>query len=185
MDKWIALIVFGSVGIAALAGGLRWGAKRHQITSTGLRAEGIVVDQVEHKPPSQDRWVSRPDSENFTSYAPLVEFETEQGEKIRVEGTTGGAEPVLETGEHVGVVYDPDDPSRAVILDFEQAWLGPLALSIAGAIFLAFGVGGYFLLADSDRSPSADDLFEQGRMEMQQQLEHRSDPERQEDASEW
>lgn len=175
--KWIVLILFGTVGAGALWGGLSWGLKRYQLMSRSVSASGRVVDQHVHEAPAKR--VGAVYRQEPPGIYPIVEFETREGETVRFQGTTGGqGKPVLETGAEVTVAYDPLDPSDAMIAEFKQAWLGPLVLSVAGAVFLAFGVSGYFLIAASDRrSPPIDDLFEKGRMEMQQQLEHTGDAE--------
>jgi len=153
--KWVVLILFGAIGAASLVGGVFWGIQRYELTQRGMLTEGVVVDQQEQvSTESSGRATSS--RRTVTSYYPIVEFQTEDGESHRFEGTTGGGgAPILETGTHVGVIYDPNVPGDAMIVDFSQAWLGPLTLTVVGAIFLIMGVGSYFLIGRSDRTFAA------------------------------
>jgi len=87
------------------------------------------------------------------SYYPVVEFVATSGKTVRFTGSSGGVgEPIIETGTEVKVMYDPAAPSNARIKSFSQFWLGPLAMAVAGLIFLLMGVGGFFLIGGHDRS---------------------------------
>ena len=48
------------------------------------------------------------------------------------------------------VRYDPQNPSKAQIADFAQFWLGPLGVGLFGLLFLAGGIGAFFLIRGSD-----------------------------------
>jgi len=165
--KWIVLILFGAVGAVALWGGVSWGSKRYQLVSSGVPVPGRVVDRVEHEHVGTSVGTQYRESER--SFHPLVEFVTTDGETVRIEGTTGrGDKEKIEIGKPVTVVYDPADPSQAVIAEFQQAWLGPLTLSVAGFVFLLMGIGGYILIGrDDDRFPDAAKLLESQRLEME------------------
>lgn len=45
--KWMALLIFGGIGLGALIGGAMWGLKRYPLLQNGLRAQGKVVAQDE------------------------------------------------------------------------------------------------------------------------------------------
>lgn len=149
--KWIALLLFGTIGAATLIGGLYWASTRYTLMQHGTLTQGRVVGQQEQVSTSNEgRHLGY--NETTTSYYPIVEFAIANGEKMRVVGTTGGGEgAMLETGAEVNVIYDPADPSDALIADFQQAWLGPLVLSGVGAVFLLFGIAGFVLIGKSDR----------------------------------
>jgi hypothetical protein len=150
--KWIVLMVVGSIGLSALAGGLIWLGKRYQIIKNGIQAEGRVVAQREDIHTTTAGRVNR-FSRTGQYYYPIVEFTTRDGEKIRIEGSSGGGgKPLLETGTTVPVIYTPSDPSSAVIGDATQTWLGPVVLSVAGCIFLIFAFGSFTLIAKTDRT---------------------------------
>ena len=168
--KWIVLIMFGALGASALAGGLVWAAKRYALTQDGVMTQGRVVGQDEQVATSDE---GRHHSYNVThtSYFPIVEFKTAEGETIRFTGTSGGVgEALLDTGTQVNVIYRPADPADALIVEFTQAWLGPLVLSVVGTVFLIFGLGGYVLIGKSDR-----DFEAMGEMMQRDALVLRSD----------
>lgn len=150
--KWVLLILFGGLGVAALAGGVMWGLKRQSLVQQGVRARGRVVAQEETA--SHGRG-GRAGSyrESRTDYYPVVEFVTEAGETVRFTGSTGGGgKPIIETGTEVNVIYDPAAPSSAQIVSFMQFWLGPLVAAVGGLIFLIMGTGGFFLIGGHDRN---------------------------------
>ena len=151
--KWILLVVFGGLGLAALSGGLLWGWNRLPLLQSGAHTTGVVVDQKERI--SSRTGMSQKSATSFGStinYYPIVEFTDDSGETHRFEGSTGGGgKPIIATGTEVGVVYDPTDPSKAQIDSFAQFWLGPLVVAVCGLIFLLMGVGGFFLMGGSDR----------------------------------
>jgi hypothetical protein len=150
--KWILLIMFGTIGASALIGGLIWAAKRYTLTQDGVLTQGKVVEQNE-KVSTSNIGKEHIYNETHTSYYPVVELKTVQDKIIRFVGTTGGTgKAILETGTTVRVLYNPSEPSHAIIFDFTQAWLGPLVLSVVGFVFLLLGVGGFVLIGKSDSS---------------------------------
>jgi len=146
--KWMVLLILGGLGLAALIGGLIWSAKRYDISTSGLHAQGRVVEN--YKSVS----VADPDSgkRSSVSYYPVVEFQTAQGEKIRFQGSTGTRTPDFEVGTPVAVVYKPQTPYEAQLTEFSQMWLGPVVITVAGLIFLLMSVGSFFLIGGSDAS---------------------------------
>jgi hypothetical protein len=149
--KWMTLFIFGGLGLFALLAGVIWGFKRAEFLRSGVRAQGVVVDQFK----SVSRAVDDEDRKARTgpniSYYPVVEFASARGEAIRFQGSTGSGVPEYEIGTRVIVVYQPNDPQQAKILSFSQFWLGPLVVSIAGLVFFSMGVGAFFLIGQSDR----------------------------------
>lgn len=146
--KWVALLAFGGVGLAALAAGVVWGARRYSLYKSGVRTNGVVVEVSAH----QSTTTREGRTVDSTSYYPVVEFTPADGKTRRFTGSTGSGSPSYSAGQSVAVIYDPADPAKAQLADFEQFWLGPLAVSLFGLFFLAGGVGGYFLVADSDKT---------------------------------
>ena len=159
--RWIVLILFGGMGAAALWFGVSWGVARYKIVNRGVPATGVIVEHAEHKQEGS----ANDDGDGGSTYSPIVEFETALGERIRVQGTTATFDNPKDTvGTSANVIYDPANPSDAVITDFKQAWLGPLALSIFGTVFLLFGVGGFVGMRDDGiRVPS----FGEGKAQME------------------
>lgn len=149
--KWLLLLLFGGLGLAAAIGGVMWGLKRQPLARGGVRTKGQVVGQEESVSSTSGR--SRHGrSRSARSYTPIVEFMDGQGVKHRFTGSTGGqGKPIIETGAAVEVIYDPADPSNAQIASFSQFRLGPLTLAVVGGVFLLMGVGGFFLMGSHDR----------------------------------
>ncbi len=118
--------------------------------SRGERTQGVVVDNAISRS-AGTRGVSR-----RTTYAPIVAFEIERGgkrETIRFRDwlATGSPHPI---GATVPVLYDPADPSSAVIPSFVNFYLFPI---IFGGIGLIFG-GVAFVVRRVARAALADAL---------------------------
>jgi hypothetical protein len=141
--KWMVLVLFGGMGLAALIGGLVWGAKRITLFRNGLPATGKVVEISES--------ISSDDDGSHTSYYPVVEFRTPSGETFRFKGSTGSSSPDYETGATVRIRYNPKDPREAQLTDFSHFWLGPVVLTAAGLIALFLGVGSFVMLFGGDK----------------------------------
>ena len=150
--KWILLMLFGGLGLAAAIGGVMWGLKRLPLFQGGVRVTGRVVGQ-EETVSAQPGSRKHGSSEQARYFEPLVEFKDANGGKHRFTGSTGGkGKAIIETGASVDVIYDPQDPSNAQIVSFSQFWLGPLVLTAVGSIFLLMGVGGFFVMGSHDKS---------------------------------
>lgn len=146
--------MFGSVGLTFFVIGLVWGAKRYALMRNGVRATGTIAEVTS----SQSSRTENGRTLQSTSYYPEVKFTAADGKTYRFRGSTGSAVPEYEQGAKVNLIYDRSNPSVAQIADFEQFWLGPLGVGLFGFLFLVGGIGGFFLIADSDRTfgPSFD-----------------------------
>jgi len=141
--KWVALAMFGGVGLIAFIAGCVWGYQRFMLYRDGVPVQGIVIQNTQTR--SKDS-----DGSTSSSYYPVVEFTVQNGETHRFTGSTGSGTPDYETGAKVNVRYDPRNPSSAQITDFTQFWLGPLGVGIFGFLFLAGGIGSFILIKGSD-----------------------------------
>lgn len=150
--KWILLLLFGGLGLAALSGGLLWGWNRLPLFQNGVRTTGIVVGQEETVSTKSRVGKHTTDSEDVIIYSPVVEFIDQRAKEHRFVASTGGeGKPIIENGTEVEVIYDPADPNTAQIGSFEQFWLGPVVIAVCGLVLLLMGVGGFFLMGGSDR----------------------------------
>ena len=112
--KWILLVLFGGLGLAALSGGLIWGWNRLPLFLSGARTTGVVVGQEETVSARTKVGRHLNYSEETTSYSPIVEFAANNGETHRFVASTGGeGKPIITTGTEVEVIYDPADPGRS------------------------------------------------------------------------
>jgi hypothetical protein len=70
--------------------------------------------------------VQRNDWEGDLMNYPVVEFETEGGRFVKFESKAGTNWKAYSAGQAVQVLYDPDDPEKAVVHSFLSVWLGPV-----------------------------------------------------------
>lgn len=147
--KWMVLIIFGGMGLAALISGVVWGAKRISLYRNGLPATGKVVENYQS---------SSTDSDDHTSvsYYPVVEFQTPDGQTHRFKGSTGSSSPDFEQGTRVRLRYNPKDPGQAQLVNFSQFWLGPVVITAAGLIALFLGIGSFIVLFGDDNKGLSD-----------------------------
>lgn len=143
--KWVALAIFGSVGLIAFVTGCAWGYQRLMLYLDGVSAQGTVVENRQSRSKDSDGNVS-------DSYYPVVEFVAKEGSKHRFTGSTGSSVADYEPGAKVSVRYDPKNPSSAQITDFAQFWLGPLGVGVFGFFFLLAGIGSFILIKGSDET---------------------------------
>lgn len=113
--RWVAFAIAAAVGVGFLASGAVWGARRFLFLRGGVRAEGIVVN---HLPAARGG-----------GFMAVFAFKSANGEQHQFAASE--LTPYKE-GALVEVVYAPDDPSRAFVHDFQQFWLGPLAVTLLG-----------------------------------------------------
>lgn len=134
--KWIALALFGSIGLIAFCVGLGWGWKHYQFSRHALEAPGVVV-----------AWF-----DSTESTYPEVEFTDQRGEKQRFRGSIGSSPPDYAIGDRVKVWYDPEQPRQALIAEFTELWLAPLVTAGFGLAFLLAGIGSFFLVRSTDKA---------------------------------
>jgi hypothetical protein len=137
--------MFGTVGLVAFIAGCAWGYQRYMLYRDGVAVEGTVIENTQTRSKDSDGHTS-------VSYYPVVEFTAQGGARHRFTGSTGSSVADYEAGARVSVRYDPENPSKAQITDFAQFWLGPLGVGIFGFLFLAGGIGGFFLIKGSDEA---------------------------------
>lgn len=141
--KWVALAIFGSVGLIAFVAGCVQGYQRFELWRTGLAAQGSVVEIHESQSTESDGHTS-------VTYYPVVEFSAPGGAEHRFTNSTGAGNPEYKVGARVSVLFDASDPTRAQISDSTQFWLEPFGLGLMGFLFLAAGIGLFLLNKSSD-----------------------------------
>jgi hypothetical protein len=125
--KWAVLLIFGTIGLAALAGGTIWGLEVYTVSRDNVPARGTVVAM------SGEKSAAASPVAGF----PLVEFVTAGGVKVRFGARTGWeGSPGHEIGDEVDVLYDPRNPADARIGSIGQLWAGPLTTGGLGLILL-------------------------------------------------
>lgn len=129
--KSIAIVkyVFAAIGLAMLAGTVFLIMNTRTFLAGAITAQGTVIDLVSSR------------SSNSTTYAPVVRFVTDKGEKIEFTSGTSSNPPSYSQGENVEVLYQPGKPHDARIHGFVSLWLGPMILGGLGSIFFLIGGG--------------------------------------------
>jgi len=126
-----AAILFACLGAAAVYFGFYFYNDINSLRKVGIVTEGVILRYEKRKP--QDK--SRKDD----LYVPVVQFDTEEGKTIVVEGKVEKnkvLQNICESGERVEVIYDPNNPEHAVINTFAELWFAPLLLWVIGAGFI-------------------------------------------------
>lgn len=143
-------LVFFVIGAGMFVGGAVFGWSSYQSLVGKERTEATVVN-VE----------TTEGVDNDVEYFPTVEFTTADGQFIQstpavvrettalgglvtVDNSDDGYETVYRVGDTVEVFYDPADPSKVVLNDFNKLWVGPLVVGGLGITFA--GVGGLLVL---------------------------------------
>ena len=155
--KWIALLIFGGVGLFLFVIGCVQGYQNYVLSRDGVTTQGHVVEVEiqEHDEGGDNRTVY------VKRYYPVVEFQS-AGEKQHRFTSIDGSRSVAdyEVGGTVSVFYDPRNPAYARLADYyhaESLWVGPLVLALLGFMLLAiFGAMASFMSGDSFRSMSSD-----------------------------
>jgi Protein of unknown function (DUF3592) len=132
---------FGTIAVAAMVLGIFAVGSAVDLYTSGLRAEGTVLE-IRQTLRTETEEVTRPDGSERrrdverTSYSPVVRFTTQQGREIEFHGR-GGSDASFAEGDRVTVIYDPANPSRVRIASFGDLWT-PSAVCFA-VVFLFSG----------------------------------------------
>jgi hypothetical protein len=121
----VAGMVMLAAGLAALTRTRRF--LKFCASSTGTIARIVCPDYVtpEHVP----------------YYTTIVEFRDAAGGPVELECPNGTNPPAYREGQQVTVLYDAENPRRAVIRSFMSLWYTALTLLAAGVVFAAGGLG--------------------------------------------
>lgn len=133
MERTLTIIrsVFAGIGVVAFFLAIFFTFQTLQLLKTGVTAPGVVISLERHS-----------GSKGSDTYAPVVQFETPDGQTIQFTGMASSP-PTHRENEKVTVIYEPSSPHNAKINSFTGLWLGPL---IAGFITLMFGGIGWGMI---------------------------------------
>ena len=118
----LALVLIPLLGLVGL---LAWVLRKGRRLSGWSRAAGTVIAMR---------------SSGRRCLAPVVRFHSADGSEFTHASNTGTSPPGFSVGEAVVVLYDPADPSRAVIPTFFQLWFGECFVALALVVGLVFTV---------------------------------------------
>ena len=123
--RWAVLLIFGTIGLAALVAGTIWSLESYPIFRDNVSTRGDVVGEYTEKAGKTSEVV----------YFPVVEFSIAGGVKMRFRSAVGSTgSPEYETGTMVDVLYDPRNPANARIGSFKSLLMGPLTTGGLGII---------------------------------------------------
>lgn len=115
------LVMLFAVGL--IVAGLHLGREVQGFADNGVRAEGAIAGVN-----------GRRDSDGKTMYHAVVAFETQDGRRVRFEDKAGASAAIYETGERIAVIYDAQNPEKAMIDRGVLNWVLPGALILAGVL---------------------------------------------------
>lgn len=84
-------------------------------------------------------------SKGGTTYAPVFQFRTIEGQMIEVRDNMSSNPPMFREGQSVEVLYDPENPQKARIKKWFSLYYLPLFLAGMGLIFSCVGVFLFFV----------------------------------------
>lgn len=133
---WSGLFIL-ALGVFFVVGGVHTWRQGSAFGKRAVRAQGTVVEL---------RYSAGVNGGRGT-YAPVLEFRTQEGQPVRVESQSGDWPPVAQVGEVVPVLYDPNDPSSAVVdrRDPRDRFLAAGLIGVGGIAAIV----GAFVLAGS------------------------------------
>ncbi len=121
--------LFSAIGLGLLCGALFLFQNTRSFIESASVAEGRVVELVRSR------------TSDSTTYRPVVEFNTANGELIEFTSTSGSNPPSYARGETVKVFYRATDPQRARIDGFFSLWGMSTIFGGLGAVFFLIGGG--------------------------------------------
>jgi hypothetical protein len=124
--KYMAVLIGGISLSVAVSSALNTRA----FVAGAVHADGAVIDLV--RPPRCDS--------TSNAVAPLVRFQTADGETIEFRSDTASDPPSYSRGERVGVWYRPLAPRDARVDDFESLWASSVMFGATGSIIFGIGV---------------------------------------------
>jgi hypothetical protein len=129
--KVIAIVkyVFTLVGVGMLIGAFFWYRSTSTFLEEAATANGTVVD------------LARSRSSDSTTYRPVVQFISQNGERIEFISSSGSNPPSHTKGEKVEVLYLPAEPQKAEINGFFSLWGGSVIVGTLGGVFFLVGIG--------------------------------------------
>lgn len=83
------------------------------------------------------------DSEDGTSYAPVIQYTTPDGQTHEFTPGVSTGSPRHTPGQAIQVRYDPQNPSKARVSTGFYLWFAPVLMTALGAVF---GIVGAVLL---------------------------------------
>lgn len=127
--KKLLKILFATLGLGMAIVAYIWYSNTTEFLNRASLTQGTVVE------------LQRVQSNNTTTYKPVVSFRTGTGAQIRFTSSFASNPSAYHRGEKVSVVYLESEPKKAKISTFYSLWAGASILAIVGSIFLLLATG--------------------------------------------
>jgi hypothetical protein len=153
-NLWIVGSLFFVIGIGMLFAGVSWWRSNAAFAEHAVAGEGTVSDLLFRRSSSSSS--SSSSSKSSGTYVPVIDFTAPNGSRIHITGSSGSNPPAYSRGDKVKLLFDPENPEKAVIDSFGERKAGPLILCGLGSVFAL--VGGFVLYSraqERKRSRSA------------------------------
>ena len=141
---WVLGGLFFVIGVGMLFAGVSWWRSNAAFAEHAVAGEGTVSDLLYRRSSSSS---SSSSSRNSGTYVPVIDFTAPNGSRIHITGSSGSNPPAYSRGDKVPLLFDPENPEKAVIDSFGERKAGPLILSGLGAAFALVGGGVLFARA--------------------------------------
>lgn len=127
MDDTLFFRVFGSIfgGIGSIFAitGIIVAVNTRSFVVTSVKAPGTVTSFIR----------------SSKVHYPVVKFTPSSGDPITFESNSGSNPPAFKQGQQVEVLYNPQQPSSAMINSWGELWLLPIIFTAMGSLFLLIG----------------------------------------------
>jgi hypothetical protein len=120
--------LFGFLGVCLLTPALWFGYQSWEFLRIAESAPGAVAA------------LDWSDDSDTSGARPIVEFEI-RGEPYRISGSAWSYPPAYAVGDHVQVLYPPEQPRAARIYSWFDFWFLPVLLGGIGLVFGLVGLG--------------------------------------------
>lgn len=125
-NAWKYALGFVIIGVASLVITVTGGISTYRFVHAAIPADGIIQK------------MNLVGSLGHHTYRPTIGF-TDQSGQARTFTESGSDPPGFRVGQHVRVIYDPNNPSRAHINAFSTLWLDQTFMGIIGLAFTVIG----------------------------------------------
>ena len=124
----IILVILGSIFIALSYFDY---IESNALISDSISTIGKVVD-------FKKRYIRNPKgaAPAIYSYSPIVEFVSENGQKIQITSSTGSYPPNYKIGDYIEVIYQKNNPQNAMLNTFTDSWGFAIFLGVFGVILI-------------------------------------------------
>ena len=127
-----ASLIFFTIGLA-------WCGNTTYFNLKAKKADGVVVEIQEHSRTKKGR--------KKTSFRPVIEFKSSDGAAHRFVSKVGTNPSAYDPGDAVIVLYNPENPSEALVDGLLSKYLG-------SGIFSFFGIFFFYLWKSSKNTPT-------------------------------